>query len=111
MNRQSLATAVYTIQPQGSINAANAEAFKQQLVDDIAGTTAPNLLIDMHQVEFLDSAGLMALVAGYRLAQSLGRSMSLCCVSSPVRILFELTQLDGALSIFETRADFEASLA
>lgn len=110
MNRQSLATEVFTIQPQGSINAANAEAFKQQLVDDIAATSAPVLLVDMHQVEFLDSAGLMALVAGYRLARSLGRDMSLCCVSASVRILFELTRLDGALTIFETRADFEASL-
>ncbi len=111
MNYQSVTTEVLTIEPQGSINAANAAAFKERLVNDIATTTATTFLVDLHQVEFLDSAGLMALVAGYRLAQSLERRMSLCCVSPSVRILFELTQLDGALEIFATRADFEATLA
>lgn len=110
MNHQTLTSEVFTIEPQGSINAANADTFKQKLIEDIAATTASIFLIDMEQVEFLDSAGLMALVAGYRLAQSLGRRMSLCCVSPSVRILFELTQLDGALEIFETQADFAATV-
>jgi anti-sigma B factor antagonist len=111
MNRQLVSSAVFTIEPYGSINAANAETFKQHLADTIAATSAPTLLIDMHKVEFLDSAGLMALVTGYRLAKSLERRMSLCCVAPSVRIIFELTQLDGALEIFEDRAAFEASVA
>jgi anti-anti-sigma regulatory factor len=45
------------------------------------------------------------------LAQSLGKRFSLCSVSPSVRIVFELTQLDGAFEIFENKAMFEAAIA
>ena len=64
----------------------------------------------MHQVEFIDSAGLMAIVSAFRLAQRLNKKLSVCCLSPSVRIIFELTQLDRALEIYENRQAYEASI-
>lgn len=100
-----------SIAPKGHLNAANADLLKHQLAAIVASEHCSRLLVDMHQVESLDSAGLMALVAALTLSQQLDKRFSLCCVPPAIRIIFELTQLDRAFEIFESRADFEAAIA
>lgn len=99
------------IAPQGHLNAANADLLKHQLTTIVSSERCSQLLVDMHQVESLDSAGLMALVAALTLAQQLDKRFSLCCVPPSIRIIFELTQLDRAFEIFESRAAFEATIS
>ncbi|MBE9118692.1 STAS domain-containing protein [Lusitaniella coriacea LEGE 07157] len=111
MNSIALDRNIATIFPQGSINASNAVAFKKQLIETIATQNASFLLVDMEQVNFLDSAGLMAFVAAYRLSKSLGRRLALCSVAPSVKIIFDLTQLDNTFEIFENRRAFEQTLS
>ncbi len=98
------------IQPSGHINASTAEEFKRQLTKAVASEDNA-VLVDMKQVESLDSAGLMALVSAMSLAQTLKRRFSLCCVAPSIRIIFELTQLDRAFEIVESRDAFLATIA
>lgn len=93
------------IQPSGHINASNASEFQRQLAAAVA-SKQDTILVDMHQVESLDSAGLMALVSALSLAQNLKKRFSLCCIAPSIRIIFELTQLDGAFEILESRNAF-----
>ena len=102
---------VTVVQPHGHINASNAVEFQQQLTTAISSRQPQVLLIDMSQVESLDSAGLMGLVSALSLAQRLNCRFSLCCISAPIRIIFELTQLDRIFEIFDNRAAFEAAIA
>ncbi|MGP0128979.1 MAG: STAS domain-containing protein [cyanobacterium endosymbiont of Rhopalodia musculus] len=95
------------LEPSGYITAANAASFQQELTQAIISSKHSIFLIDMHSVGFLDSAGLMALVYVYSLAESLGKRFSVCSLEPSVRIIFELTQLDKALEIFENRRQFE----
>jgi len=97
------------IQPSGHVNAANAVEFQQQLTTAVSSGERP-VLVDMHRVESLDSAGLMAVVSAFRLAQSRKQRFSLCCLAPSIRIIFELTQLDEAFEIFESRDAFTATL-
>ncbi|MEP0919395.1 STAS domain-containing protein [Leptolyngbya sp. DQ-M1] len=97
------------IRPCGSLNAANAAELRQQLQTAVLSEKNNALLIDMSQIESLDSAGLMALVSALNLAQESRKRFSLCAVSVPVRIVFELTQLDRVFEIFENVAAFEAT--
>jgi anti-sigma B factor antagonist len=99
-----------TIRPQGHINAANAVEFQHQLAIAVTSQQNTALLVDMSQVESLDSAGLMALVAALRLAHTTNRRFSLCSVSAPIRIIFELTQLDRVFEIFDNSTSFEATI-
>lgn len=110
MNRLAFSTKIAVIEPQGGINAANAHAFREKSIENIASDATSVLLVDMTQVEFLDSAGLMSLASIYSLAKGLGRRLILCAVAPSIRIIFELTQLDGAFEIFENREAAEAAL-
>ena len=104
-------TAFSVIQPQGSLNAATASIFQKQLNTPVLASENRTLLVDMQQVEFMDSAGLMTLVSTLKLARRLNRRLSLCSVLPSIRIILELTQLDGVFEIFADRAVFEAALA
>jgi anti-sigma B factor antagonist len=106
-----LASQLMIIQPSGHINASNSAEFQRQLTSAVASEGHSVVLVDMHQVESLDSAGLMALVSALSLAQTLKRRFSLCSVAPSIRIIFELTQLDGAFEIFENRDAFVPTMA
>lgn len=96
------------IQPSGHINASNASELQRQLTVAVASQQY-SILVDMKRVESLDSAGLMALISALSLAQSLKRRFSLCSVAPSIRMIFELTQLDGAFEIFESRDAYAAN--
>ena len=92
------------IQPSGQINAASVELLQQQFVEALSAQACSSLSIDMSQVEALDSAGLMLLVSTLTLAQRLDKRFSLFEISPPVRIIFELTQLDRVFNILESHS-------
>ncbi len=100
---------ITVICPQDTINATNALEFERDLTTVLAQDGNTVLLVDLEQTQFLDSAGLMALVSALKLAQKLGRRFSLCSVSPSLRMIFELTQLDQVFEIFEGKAAFEAA--
>ena len=95
----------------GHLNAANADQLQEQLTEAIANSHHAHILVDMANVESLDSAGLMALVTALSLAQRLNRQLSLCAISPSVRIIFELTQLDRVFPIFANQAIFAGTLS
>ncbi|MBE9040839.1 STAS domain-containing protein [Oscillatoriales cyanobacterium LEGE 11467] len=96
---------------QGHINADNAHELKNQLTTAVSGAEAPMVLVDMEEVESLDSAGLMAFVSAMSLSKSVGRRFSLRSVSPSVRIIFELSQLDRVFDIEDRGTNIGAVLA
>ncbi len=102
-------TNIIGYKPIGTINAANAANFQKELMTVINSAESSTILVDMKMVEFLDSAGLMALISAYKSAHNQGKKLSICSVSPSVRIIFELSQLDEVFNIFENRHHFERS--
>ncbi|PSB26839.1 STAS domain-containing protein [Stenomitos frigidus] len=91
------------IQPLGSLHSGNITTFQYQLNAAVLSEKHSSLLVDMAQVESIDSDGLMALVAALSLSQRLNKRFSLCSISHSVRIILELTQLDRVFEILEGR--------
>jgi anti-sigma B factor antagonist len=110
MNNSIINSKIETFEPSGYITAANVNEFKNALLIAVNAQNYTAFLVDMSRVEFLDSAGLMAIVSAFRQAQSLGKQLSLCSLAPSVRIIFELTQLDRIVEIFEDRSAFIRSL-
>lgn len=103
---------VTVIRPSGYFNASNVAELQEQLTTLVNQAEQGSiLLVDLEQVESMDSAGLMALVHGLRLAQSSKKRFSLCSVSPSIRIIFELTGLDSIFEIFDSPATFETAIA
>ena len=98
---------ITVICPHGAVNALNAGDFQQEMTKAVSQDQGSSVLVNLEQVESLDSAGLMALVSSLKLAQSLGSRFSLCGVSPAIRIIFELTQLDKVFEIFENTTAFK----
>ncbi|MBW4519581.1 MAG: STAS domain-containing protein [Scytolyngbya sp. HA4215-MV1] len=96
--------------PSGAINAANANEFECQLTSAVLSQQDHALLIDMGKVESLDSAGLMALVSGLKMAQRFDRRLGLCSITPAIRIILELTQLDQ-FEVFDHHSVFETLTA
>jgi anti-sigma B factor antagonist len=94
------------VRAQGHINAASASQFAAQL-DQAVQSEATAVLVDMAQVESMDSAGLMVLVAALTAAQQLDKRLAICSVPAGVRIVLELTQLDRVFEVLPSPAAFE----
>ena len=99
-----------TVKPSGAVSAENVNEFEKQLNSAVSFQNNSILLVDMGKVDFLDSAGLMALVNSFSLAQSLGRRFIICSLAPSVKMIFELTQLDRVFEIFESRDTIESNL-
>ncbi|MBW4474483.1 MAG: STAS domain-containing protein [Stenomitos rutilans HA7619-LM2] len=59
-------------------------------------------LIDMAHVEFIDSAGRLALVKTLSLAQANHCRLLICNLPASIRIIFELTQLDQVFELVDS---------
>jgi anti-sigma B factor antagonist len=89
------------VKPQGSLNASNAQDFQVRLLEQIQHHSATGLVVDMSQVESLDSAGLISLVSALKHARQSSKRFCLCSVPPAIRIVFELTQLDRAFELLD----------
>ena len=73
------------------------------------GKTA--IVLDMTEVEFIDSTGLSVLLNGLRLVTQLHGRMALVCTNPTVLRLFQITSLDETFDIFADRPTAFAHVA
>jgi len=110
MQTLAVISPITIVQPEGHLNAANAAEFRGKLTAAVAANPKAVVLVDMKQLDYMDSSGLMTLVSAFKLAQSQNQRFSLCSLAPSIRIVFELTQLNRVFEIFENRSAFEATL-
>ncbi len=95
---------VVLFKPQGSIDLQGGLALTEQIAE--AGSQPDQIwVIDLAEVDFMDSSGLVALVKGLTSARQHACRLVLCNVQTPVRLVLELTQLDSVFEIFDTYED------
>lgn len=108
---QSFLSEMAVMQPHGSLNAANAGEFQNQMMYQLRGQMHQGLVVDLSQVESLDSAGLISLVAVLKAARQMNKRFCLMAVPPAIRIVFELTQLDCAFELVEAEAQIPVPVA
>ena len=82
-----------------ALSAATVDAFREQLSDwQDRERDVTNFIVDLRQVEFMDSAGLGALIAALKRVTERGGDMKLACLQKKPRMVFEITR---AYKIFE----------
>ena len=88
----------------GRLDASSAGDLKDQ-----AGKSAEegrvNVVMDMAEIDFIDSSGLGSLVSALRSVNKLGGEIKLSCLQDPVRAIFELTRLHRIFEIFDSSED------
>ena len=68
--------------------------------DKATNMTSARVIVDLSEVNFIDSMALATLVRGMKRCRQQNGDLSLCGLQQPVRIIFELTKLDKAFAIF-----------
>jgi anti-sigma B factor antagonist len=69
------------------------------------------LIVDLSKVEFVDSAGLGALIGGMRTARQAGGDLRIASPGEQARMLLSLTSLDQVLKVHPTIKEAQASFA
>ena len=92
---------------QGYITAANVEKFQNKLNKEITSQNYGVFLVDMSEVGFLDSTGLITLIKAYKAVKKMGKHFVICSITAPVSIVFELVKLDGLIEIYQNYREFE----
>lgn len=82
------------------------DRFKEWLKSEI-GDGDLRLVMDLGRVEFIDSAGLGALISCFKMLRANGGDMKLANVPGPVRTVFEITRL---LRVFDTYPTVEEAM-
>jgi anti-sigma B factor antagonist len=82
------------------ITATNAQNLKAEVSSALQ--TGKKLVLDIGDVEFMDSIGLGALVSCLKTARTQGGEMRLCRLCVQVQTLFELVRLNKALQMFDS---------
>lgn len=89
------------------IDAAVAIQFKDAMrVTLLPG--APRAILDLSEVEFIDSSGLGAIVAAMK-AMSPGQRLDLAGLAPMVDKVFRLTRMDTIFALYPTLAEAEAA--
>ena len=77
----------------------------REIVDHLIDSGMPRLLINLSQVNFIDSSGLALLMQTMKRCQQNEGDLHLCCLQRPVQLIFQLSRLDKALKVFDTEQD------
>ncbi|MEN9214565.1 MAG: STAS domain-containing protein [Gloeomargarita sp. DG02_3_bins_56] len=78
-----------------------------QQVKQIANQRATLVLLDLSQVQFVDSSGLGAIVAALKSLRSAGGELALCQPSEQVKTLLEITGLERIMKVYPNRQAFD----
>ncbi len=91
------------------LDAGNTTQFRNAMSEAIAGRQA--VLIDLTDVQFVDSSGLGALLSCLRQISADGGRLRLCGISRTVRSLFELVRMHRVFEIHGSREEALAAFA
>jgi anti-sigma B factor antagonist len=92
------------LRPRGDIDVATAARLKEAVTEVLLAGDL-DVMVDLENVDFIDSTGLGALVGGRRRALALNGSFGLVCAEAHLLKVFRLTGLDKVLTISGTVAE------
>jgi anti-sigma B factor antagonist len=89
------------LEVSGEVNDSTGPALRERITD-LLDAGQHLLVVDLGDVEFLDSTGLGVLVAGLNRAREVGGSLALVCPQERVLKPFRITGLDEVFAIHNT---------
>jgi len=95
---------IVVFNPTGRLDITTAWQFRTKLQDCIA-KQSNHVVVNLGQVNFIDSSGLTSLVAGMRDADKAKGSFKLCNVHPEAKLVFEVTMMDSVFEIFESEEE------
>jgi anti-sigma B factor antagonist len=108
--RTESADGLRTVSVVGELDQGTAPELRGVLTEAL-GASPASVLVDLSDCNFIDSTGLSLLVEAKRRLAGEERRFGVCCPDADVRRLLELTGIDRAVGLFDTRDEAVAALA
>jgi len=102
---------LHTVSVSGELDQSTAPELRTALADALAEGADGGVLVDLSDCRFIDSTGLSLLVEAKRQLGDDERRFGVCCPDADVRRLLELTGIDQAVGLFDTRDEAVAALS
>lgn len=106
--RSETGRAVTVLEAPGELDARNAQAAKDELKALIA-SGATRVVVDLRNVEFIDSSGIGVLIAALHAARGQGGDVKLAGITASARPILELTRMNRVFGTFQSVAEAVAS--
>jgi anti-sigma B factor antagonist len=88
-----MAVPLTIIKPAGGLDGVKANELRQQ-VSEVLASGNNLVMLDMADVNFIDSSGLGALIVALKMLRIAGGDLYLCSIAEPVRNLLSMTRMD-----------------
>lgn len=96
---------VKVLKPFGILDGTKGHELRREVNDIVA--TVDIVLIDLQDVNFIDSSGLGALVSAVKIVRNAGGKLYVCSINDQVKMLFELTKMDRLFEKFADKEEFD----
>ncbi|AKJ63891.1 STAS domain-containing protein [Kiritimatiella glycovorans] len=91
--------------PFEHLDAANTEEVKDFVRGEMEEVKGTRVVLDMHRVRFVDSAGLGVLLALLRCTAQQGGDLAVCNLVKQVRSLVSLVKLERIIRVYGSREE------
>ncbi len=95
-----------TVKGVTSLDAITAEDFGESVVDHVAANPGIHLLLNLHHVRYVSSAGISEIIRIHNEAEEHGGGLRITGVSEDVQKVFEVTNL---IDFFHVEPDVQAA--
>lgn len=100
-----MSLSVKVLQPAGILTAVTSQDLLQQFGECLK--SKPQLiLVNLQSVDFIDSSGLGTLVSMHTRMRLAGGRLCLCSLNDQAKSLFDISDMDRILEVFDTAAEF-----
>lgn len=96
---------VTIIEPAGRITIGVGDVALRRAINDALAGGASNILVDLGNVDMMDSSGLGELVRGLNETRNQGGSLRLCALQPRVRQTLDMAGRTGAFDIYDDEID------
>ncbi|MGB8699142.1 MAG: STAS domain-containing protein [Thermosynechococcaceae cyanobacterium] len=98
---------VSTIELSGVFDGTKSASFHEDIRSFLdSGTDV--ILVDCHDLSFMDSSGLGAMIVALKTIRAAGKKLCICAINKQIGMLFDLTDTRRIFQIFADRVEFEA---
>jgi len=87
--------------PIGRMDVESSPGVRQTILD-MVDQNINKVVVDLSQVEFMDSSGLSALVSGMKALRRKEGKLNICNANAQIRTALRLTMLDRVLPVFDS---------
>jgi anti-sigma B factor antagonist len=100
---------VTVVELSGRITLGEGSVQLRDMIRDLIGKGQRHILLDLGEVNYIDSSGLGELVSAYTTARNQGASLKLLKLTKKVHDLLQLTKLYTVFDIYDDEASAIAS--